>query len=179
MSNSKNDLNNGANDAGQQAAEFEDFVSLNQQHVFENVGSSVTGKLLAFLENAAAKSDPKALPGIFLLLNESGIVRITWTTQLDMLRQLPAGTSVKLTFTGQVKTGNGYNVRTFNIQVSRKDFHLIEAAFLNPSPGNLLRTIKQHIEEAEEIPALPAGSDTDPFKDDDNFASDPRYNQEG
>ena len=55
--------------------------------------------------------------GAAVLQNKDGLFLNATSNILDQLGRVPAGTAVQITYTGDEKTANGYNVKKFDIRV--------------------------------------------------------------
>lgn len=129
--------------AGQETAE--EYVSLNQFATFETPGDMVAGILIG--QQDITLADGKIIAQ-FAVLSDSGLEVFNESFQLSVLRRVPVGSRIRVTYTGEgPRSSRGNPVKQFDVQVLKADFE------------QFARTL-----QAAPVPAL-AVNDDDGFAD--------------
>lgn len=100
--------------------DMEPGFSLAQQYVrFNTPGQSARGILLGFNEFKSTNGEGKR---IAIFQNAQGVWANAGDNLMSQIEHLPKGTPLQVTYKGDVKTGRGFTVKTFEVRI------------LNPKP---------------------------------------------
>lgn len=122
-----------------------EMISLNRFHSFENVGDTLAGRYLQYVENEEHETGDNTVPGFFLIVTDEGVTRVNETHNLEVLKRLPVGMYVEIQFIGQTKTAKGRQVNQYDIKIIKDDF--LKAFAAN---GNQHRLISARTEARKE-----------------------------
>ena len=98
--------------------EMEAGMSLAAKYIeFEQPGQKLRGLLIGF--NQMTGQDGAVKP-VAVFQNKDGVFVNAGSNLVSQVRHLPPKTSVEVTYMGKEKTGNGYNVKVFEVRLLNK-----------------------------------------------------------